>query len=328
MRRAVPCPFRRLRTRPRAPSALAAWLLVLAVGVSGAAPDGERAGPAARSGLDVLLTNDDGWDAPGIVALHRALEAAGHRVVRVAPATNRSGSGSSTNTAVGTAVAVRRHAEDVWSVEGTPADAVRAALGALLPTWPDVVVSGANFGQNVGEATLHVSGTVGAALHAASRGLPAIAVSVALDLSEREQGFPSTRSAFGPTAVMVRDLVDTLVAPDGTLRLPPGYVLNVNVPVPFDGIRGVHWARPAEESGFEFRWRDPGGVREEGDGALEITLEPRLGLRLRSGTDLAELAGGYVTLTLLDGDPSVSPATVPALRGLASPPRRDETRER
>jgi 5'-nucleotidase len=300
------------------PSALRAALrsagLALLVCLAGAA--------AAESGtrsLDILLTNDDGWDAPGIVALHRALEAAGHRVVRVAPATNRSGSGGSTNTAVGSTVPVRRHGTGVWSVDGTPADAVRAGLGALLPTWPDLVVSGANFGQNVGEGTLNVSGTVGAALHAADRGLPALAVSVALDLAERERGFPSTRAAFGPAAVMVRDLVDALIAPDGALLLPPGHVLNVNVPVPFDTVRGVRWARPAAESGFEFRWRDPGGVRDAGEGGLAITLVPRLGFRPEAGTDVAELTGGYVTLTLLDGDPSVAPGTVPALEGLASP---------
>lgn len=297
--------------------ALAAALLLAAF----PAPAAESSG----SGLDILLTNDDGWDAPGIVALHRALEQAGHRVVRVAPAGNRSGSGSSTNTRVGTTVPVQRHGEGVWSVDGTPADAVRAALGALLPTWPDLVVSGANFGQNVGEATLSVSGTVGAALHAASQGLPAISVSVALDLAERDRGFPSTREAFGPAAVMVRDLVETLVPAGGQVRLPAGHVLNVNVPVPFEDVRGVRWARPAAEAGFEFRWRDPGGVLDAGGGGLEITLAPRIGYRPEAGTDVGELAGGYVTLTLLDGDLSLPPSRFPSLRALASFPDRGGT---
>lgn len=261
---------------------------------------------ADDQGLKILLTNDDGWNAPGIVALHEALTAAGHAVVRVAPERNRSGSGSSTNTDVGSRVSVRRHDRDVWSVDGTPTDAVRAALGALMPDWPDLVISGANFGQNIGRGTLHISGTVGAALYAAEQGLPAIAVSVGLDLTELNAGFPSTMASFAPAAAMVRDLVANMRGADG-LALGKGRVLNINVPVPAAEVRGAVWTRPGGGSGFDFSWRDPGGVRERGAGELVIELTPRLGFVPAAGTDVAAFNDGYVTMSLLDGAMWVEP---------------------
>lgn len=291
---------------------LAAWLWLLA----------ETLLAAPAPGLKILLTNDDGWDAPGIVALHETLVAAGHQVVRVAPTGNRSGSGSSTNTAVGTRVSVRRHAPDVWSVDGSPTDAVRAALGALLTDWPDLVVSGANFGQNIGRGTLHISGTVGAALYAAEQGLPALAVSVGIDLKERGEGFPSTVRAFGITAAMVRDLIAAMRSSDG-LALAPGRVLNINVPVPSDRVRGALWTRPGAGSGFDFGWRDTDGVRESGSGELVIELVPRMGFVPEAGSDVAAFNDGWVTLSLLDGDMALVPQD-PRLAALARQTPDDE----
>ena len=108
--------------------------------------------------LHILITNDDGHDAPGILALHRTLKKAGHHVSMVAPRTNQS--------ATSMAVTSRRNLElnqfetNSWHLDGQPVDTVMVALKHLLEdNPPDLVLSGINFGPNVGIA-LHMSGTI------------------------------------------------------------------------------------------------------------------------------------------------------------------------
>ena len=132
----------------------------------------------------ILLTNDDGIRSPGLWAAAHALEPLGWVVV-AAPRTQWSGAGRSLpNDSTG-----RIHAEQVqvndesWTVhavEGTPAQAVQHAVLQLLPRLPDLAVSGINYGENVGSGVT-ISGTVGAALEAASLGIPALAVSLETD---------------------------------------------------------------------------------------------------------------------------------------------------
>ena len=106
--------------------------------------------------LDILLTNDDGWDAPGIGSVRQALVDAGHRVTLVAPLEQQSGRGGAMNTNFGEEVAVVEEAPGIWSVDGTPTDSVRAALDVILhDDWPDLVVSGSNFGPNLGQEGVH-----------------------------------------------------------------------------------------------------------------------------------------------------------------------------
>lgn len=127
--------------------------------------------------LQILVTNDDGYAAPGIDAVVEALRKEPRvRVDVVAPATNQSGQGDAT-TPGELAVADVRTASGfpAKSVAGRPADTVNVALDRLNLT-PDLVVSGANAGQNIGEFAT-VSGTIGAAKVAARRGIPALAVS-------------------------------------------------------------------------------------------------------------------------------------------------------
>ena len=113
--------------------------------------------------LFVLLTNDDGVDAPGLAAMRSGLEEAGHRVLTVAPSVNRSGSSGALS--VRGPLPVARVSESVYSVAGTPVDSVRVGVLAIAQRPPDLVVSGINEGHNVGPAIL-MSGTVGAALSA------------------------------------------------------------------------------------------------------------------------------------------------------------------
>ncbi|MDO7570880.1 MAG: acid phosphatase, partial [Pseudomonadales bacterium] len=138
--------------------------------------------------LNILLTNDDGYLAPGIQALRASLLEAGHNVFLIAPATNQSGSGTSIT---GQGVAYTSHGNQVWSVAGRPADAVRLGIGHILQdNPPDIVLSGINFGQNVGQDVV-VSGTIGAAVTAVQLGFPAMAASAEINFDEAATGFPS-----------------------------------------------------------------------------------------------------------------------------------------
>ncbi len=127
--------------------------------------------------MKLLLTNDDGIQAEGIAVLERWAKSRGHHIVVVAPKSNYSGqSGAIT---IDKPLTVTERTPGHWAVGGTPADCVRVAL-AFLGCHPDVVVSGINHGYNLGFDTF-ASGTVGAARMAASRRIPALALSAAPD---------------------------------------------------------------------------------------------------------------------------------------------------
>ena len=122
--------------------------------------------------LRILLTNDDGYNTPGIQAVRSALLESGHDVTLVAPLENQSGSGARvTSSGV---LQYKQQSDGVWSVDGSPADSVLVGLLHIMKEQaPDLVISGANFGQNPGYAIN--SGTVGAATVAMYAGFPAIA---------------------------------------------------------------------------------------------------------------------------------------------------------
>ena len=172
--------------------------------------------------LDILLTNDDGYDAPGIRILRAALEADGHEVQVIAPAENRSSS----------SVAISTHGTMTWrqvepkviAVDGTPADCVRLAFTVLLDERPDLLISGVNFGQNVGAGTVS-SGTVGAAITGASLGVPAIAVSQTVDPNDVRGTVRYFPDAAAVAVALVRELASA-----GKPLLPRGMTLNVNHP--------------------------------------------------------------------------------------------------
>ncbi|MEZ4217223.1 MAG: 5'/3'-nucleotidase SurE [Myxococcota bacterium] len=276
--------------------------LALAFAAVACASPGPRTGAAApRGSLLVLLTNDDGYLSPGIRAVREALEAAGHDVVMVAPLENRSGAGSSTTT--GGTLELREQGPKTWSVGGTPADSVRVGLDVVLRgRTPDLVVSGANFGQNVGPSTL-ASGTVGAALTAMQAGIPSIAVSVAIDPEEAraEPRFASTLAAFDDAAALVVRLVrrlDASRADDGSL-LPPFASLNLNYPArEASAVAGLAWAAIGRSEGFRFGYERQEGAAD----TLRVVFRPTNDGESVARADTALLARGYATLTVLDGD--------------------------
>ena len=129
----------------------------------------------------ILLTNDDGISAPGLVALYRELHSLGEVAV-VAPESVQSatGHGITLNQPLLTRKVTVEDAFTGIAVDGRPADCVKLAVAQLLPRTPDLVVSGMNSGANTGINVVY-SGTVAAAIEAAFLGLPAIAVSLHLN---------------------------------------------------------------------------------------------------------------------------------------------------
>ena len=253
------------------------------------------------SPLRILLTNDDGYNTPGIKAVQAALLSAGHTVILVAPLTNQSSSGARV-TSSGT-LDYKEQAPGVWSVDGSPADSVLVGLLHIMKgKLPDLVVSGANFGQNPGYAIN--SGTVGAATVAMYAGFPAVAVSVGVDYSEAGAApypFPSTLKAFSGAAELIVGLIGELqkTPTDNGELLPAHTILNINYPPlsPAE-IKGVRVLPAARTSGVRFAYEESGET-----GRLKIKVQPIA--PDEAGSDVADwqmFARGFVTITVLDGD--------------------------
>ena len=249
--------------------------------------------------LHILLTNDDGYRAAGIEAVHAALLDAGFRVSVAAPREQQSG--SSMRVSIGS-ITVEQIDERSWAVGGTPADAVAWALNTVLrDDQPDLVISGANFGQNLGGNT-NLSGTVGAAIMATQLGVPAIAVSVGIDLAERSAQpvrFPSTAAAFPHAARFIVGLVRKLAitTPQGHALLPPHRLLNVNYPaLPPAAIKGVRNVRVGHAGGFTAAY-----VAAEPAGTVRIELHHGAAFDAAiPGADAETFAAGFITVSVID----------------------------
>ena len=176
----------------------------------------------------VLITNDDGIYAEGLRALVAAFKNIGTLSV-VAPSQERSATAQSLT--LRQPIFCEQVAEREWSVEGTPTDAMIVALHKLFPEPPDLVISGINRGGNLGENVFY-SGTVGAAMEATINHVPAFAIS----LVHRGTGFN-----YEPAAQFARQLADLIL----TKGLPPGVLLNVNVPLAWKG--GVRFTRQSKK---------------------------------------------------------------------------------
>ncbi len=176
--------------------------------------------------MRILLSNDDGYFAPGLAALADAMRAVGDVTV-VAPERDRSGASNSLT--LDRPLRVRRSHTGFLYVDGTPTDCVHLAVTGLLDHLPDIVVSGVNDGANMGDDTIY-SGTVAAATEGFLLGLPSIAVSMV----SRSNGH------FATAARVAAELVERV------MRQPPAapMLLNVNVPdLPWDALSGMHVTR-------------------------------------------------------------------------------------
>jgi len=231
--------------------------------------------------MRILLSNDDGYFAPGLAALAESLAELGDITV-VAPERDRSGASNSLT--LDRPLMLSRAHNGFHYVNGTPTDCVHMAVTGLLEFEPDVVVSGINSGSNMGDDTLY-SGTVAAATEGYLLGIPSMAVSLV-----------GTRFEHYDTAARVaRDLVERLT------RAPLGapLLLNVNVPdVGYEALKGVevtrlgrrHKAQPVvtgkNPRGETIYWVGPAGAAREAG----------------PGTDFHALERGAVSVTPLQVD--------------------------
>jgi len=228
--------------------------------------------------MKFLLCNDDGYFAPGLAALAKALSALGDVVV-VAP--ERDKSGASNSLTLDRPLMVRRAANGFYYVNGTPSDCVHLAVTGFLDSRPDLVVSGINHGPNMGDDTLY-SGTVAAATEGFLLGIPSLAVSLA---GRSDQNFHAA-------AQVASQLVDKFHANPFTVPM----LLNLNVPdLPSDEIKGIkvtrlgkrHPAEPAVKS------HNPRGDTIYWVGAVGNAQDAA------EGTDFHAVASGYASLTPL-----------------------------
>ncbi len=182
--------------------------------------------------MRILVSNDDGYQAPGLLRLVAALSELADITV-VAP--DRDRSGASNSLSLKNPLYVTRHDNGFYSVEGTPTDCVHVAITGLLEQEPDMVVSGINNGPNLGDDVIY-SGTVAAAMEGRFLGLPSIAISQA---SFHPEHFDTAARV---AVWLVRRLRER--------PLPPDTILNVNVPdLPWGtGRLPGHPARPSPQS--------------------------------------------------------------------------------
>ena len=192
----------------------------------------------------MLLTNDDGHEAPGIRSLQSALKEAGHRVSMVAPSNEQSASSMSITSRRN--MPLEQLDENSWHLDGLPVDTILVALRHLLEDEPpDLVMSGVNFGPNLGIG-LHMSGTMGAAVMATLCGIPSIAISAGMNFHEfgASPRWASTYPALDAASTFACSVIESLQKshdPSENL-LPAGILLNINYPaIPPDQIKGVSY---------------------------------------------------------------------------------------
>lgn len=241
--------------------------------------------------MKILLVNDDGINAPGILALVKQF-AEKHEVYVCAPSSQRSGyshgvtyfHGATHVQPVGIAGAVK-----AWAVDGTPADCSYLGIYELMDEKPDLLISGINQGQNM-SADIVYSGTIGAACEGLIAHIPSIAMSWC--------SFTDTDFSIA-AKVAEKAVVFFMEQPDHD------YVLSVNVPaLPYEQIKGVKWAWPQACRDFE----RPLARNYREDGSFDVvTTEPLSAdpILNQEGTDLYEVSSGYVTLTPIGLDPTI-----------------------
>jgi 5'-nucleotidase len=180
----------------------------------------------------ILLTNDDGYHAPGMAVLEAIARQISDDIWVCAPAEEQSGAGHSLT--LSRPVRIRHHGERRWSCSGTPTDSVMMAIGKLMPQRPDLILSGVNRGANLGDDITY-SGTVSAAIEGALAGIPAIALS---QVYARE-GMGDTVPFEAAEAWGVKVLKPLLA-----MEMAPRTLINVNFPaIAADKVRGIRVVR-------------------------------------------------------------------------------------
>lgn len=250
--------------------------------------------------MRILLTNDDGINAPGLKVLEELAARLSDDVWVCAPAEEQSGAGHSLT--LSRPVRLRRHSERRWSVSGTPTDAVMLAMKQVMPGAPDLILSGVNRGANLGDDVTY-SGTVSAAMEGALAGIRSIALSQVYAREGMGDAVPFS-AALGWGEKVLRPLLDW--------DLPARSLINVNFPpLAAEAVQGIRVVR----QGFHDYGRssvvegtDPRGYRYYWFGLHGIEHTPG------HETDLEAIADGYVSVTPLQLD-LTHEASLAALKG-------------
>ncbi len=233
--------------------------------------------------MKILISNDDGFQAPGIVALYEALKDVAEVEV-IAPEQNNSAKSNALT--LHSPLSVHRAANGFRYVNGTPADCVHIALSGLLDYRPDLVVSGINNGANMGDDTIY-SGTVGAAMEGYLFGIPAIA------FSQVERDWVELESA----GRKVRDLVLSMHQQQMITTTP--WLLNVNIPnLPYEKIGAMKLCRLGRRHSAEkvIQQQNPRGETMYWIGAAGPVMDDA------EGTDFHATAQGHMSMTPLKVD--------------------------
>ena len=231
----------------------------------------------------ILVSNDDGYHAPGIEALYEAVKDLGDVVV-MAPEQNCSGASNSLT--LGRPIGVRQSSNGFYSVSGTPTDCVHLAATGFFDVKPDIVISGINNGQNMGDDTLY-SGTVAAAMEGLMLGVPSIA------FSQVDRGWAHIEDA----ALMARAIVQLVLAK----KLSGPMLWNVNIPnLPFEQLKahGAVTTRLGRRHAAQdlHRFQNPRGETMYWIGAAGEVKDGD------EGTDFYAVANGQTSITPLQVD--------------------------
>ncbi len=259
-------------------------ILILALICAGA-PLASAQDPSAGPRLTILLSNDDGYDAPGLKALADALAPIAQLIV-AAPASEQSGTGHGITYREPIMVNRLRRDDDIpwFAITARPATCVQLGLEALVMNKPDLVISGINRGENLGVVTF-VSGTVGAAREAAFGGVAAVAVSMG----------GNNIDDYKAAAAYMRRLVEQLQAQK---MIHPGLFLNVNIPPgAAQGTKGTLITKlslKVPRNDYEKR------ISPRGQTYYWNTYQPVT--EDEEGTDVNAFKQGYVTITPLSID--------------------------
>jgi 5'-nucleotidase len=242
--------------------------------------------------MRILLSNDDGYFAPGLAILAKTLADLGSITV-VAP--ERDHSGASNSLTLDRPLSVRESANGFRFVNGTPTDCVHLAVTGLLEEMPDMIVSGINLGANMGDDTIY-SGTVAAATEGYLLGIPSLAISLTSKAGRH----------YETAARVARDLVERFQ------RNPLGepLLLNVNVPdIPYDALKGIEVTRLGKRHKAEpvIKATTPRNQTVYWVGAAGSAQDAG------PGTDFHAVASDRVSLTPLQMD-LTHPQQIPAVR--------------
>ena len=244
----------------------------------------------------VLLTNDDGFDAPGLATLKEIAHEIADEVWIVAPYQDQSGVSQSIT--LNNPLRCMPRGDKQWAVSGTPSDCVILALSHLMKdNPPDLILSGINRGRNVGE-DVNNSGTTGAAFTGLMYGVPSIALSMSYGASRKKVRWETAR------AVLPDILANFLHE-----GWDAGHCLSINIPdVAPDAITGIGWTHLARKVTTSFRVEPREDLREKEYFWIHPVRSEGI---TDSSSDVAALARGQVSITALTLDRSLTVMPAP-----------------